>query len=122
MDKMIEVGILFDFYGRLLTEKQYLATQLYYDEDLSLSEIGEELEVTRQGVFDLLKRAEAKLYSYEEDLGLVSKFYVINDKTKEILKISNRLQEEEIDSLVKDELLEIDKICKDIMAKSQEVD
>lgn len=119
---MIEVGILFDFYGKLLTDKQYLAIKLYYMEDLSLSEIGEEIEVTRQGVFDLLKRAEAKLYSFEEELGLVSKFFVMNDKTKEILKLSKLIQEKNIEDEIREELLEIDRLCIDIINKSQEVE
>ncbi len=122
LDKMIEVGILFDFYGKLLTDKQYLAIKLYYMEDLSLSEIGEEIEVTRQGVFDLLKRAEAKLYSFEEELGLVSKFFVMNDKTKEILKLSKLIQEKNIEDEIREELLEIDRLCIDIINKSQEVE
>lgn len=122
LDKMIEVGILFDFYGKLLTDKQYLAIKLYYMEDLSLSEIGEEIEVTRQGVFDLLKRAEAKLYGFEEELGLVSKFFVMNDKTKEILKLSKLIQEKNIEDEIREELLEIDRLCIDIINKSQEVE
>lgn len=74
IEKTIEINILFDFYGKLLTEKQFMAIDLYYNKDLSLSEIGDRLNVSRQGVFDLLKRAEKKLYEYEAKLGLVNKF------------------------------------------------
>lgn len=93
MEKLVEVGILFDYYGKLLSEKQYQAVELYYIHDLSLAEIGEELNITRQGVFDTLKRSEQKLYHYEEILGLVSKFNKSQDTIREILKIAKELQD-----------------------------
>lgn len=93
MDKLVEVGILFDYYGKLLSEKQYQAVELYYIHDLSLAEIGEELNITRQGVFDTLKRSEQKLYHYEEILGLVKKFNKSQDTIREILKIAKELQD-----------------------------
>lgn len=85
----MEVGILYDFYGKLLSERQYLAVELYYIHDLSLAEIGEELNITRQSVFDTLKRAENKLYEYEDILGLVEKFNCRHRDIQEILKINN---------------------------------
>ena len=88
MEKLVEIGGLFDFYGKLLTEKQYLAIQLYYLEDLSLAEIGDEMNVSRQGIFDLLKRAEQNLYEYEDKLGLVNKFEFSCKNIKDIMKIS----------------------------------
>jgi len=54
VEKLVEVGILFDFYGKLLSEKQYMAIELYYNHDLSLTEIGDELGITKQGVSDIL--------------------------------------------------------------------
>lgn len=93
MEKLVEIGGLFDFYGKLLTGKQYLVIQLYYLEDLSLAEIGDEINVTRQGIFDLLKRAEQNLYKYEEKLGLVEKFHSNHENIKEIMKISEELEE-----------------------------
>mgnify|MGYP000961833909 FL=1 len=92
MEKLVEMGILFDFYGKLLSEKQYQAVELYYIHDLSLAEIGEELKITRQGVFDTLKRSEQKLYHYEEILGLVEKFNKSHGAIREILKIAKDLQ------------------------------
>lgn len=92
MNKLVEIGILFDFYGKLLTERQYQAVELYYIHDLSLAEIGEELNITRQGVFDTLKRSEQKLYNYEEILGLVEKFNKSHETIREILKITRELQ------------------------------
>lgn len=86
MDKFFEIGYLFDYYGNLLSKKQYDAIELYYIYDLSLSEIAEQLDISRQGVYDNIKRAEKKLYSFEEKLGLVKKFNDNIDDLQEILK------------------------------------
>ena len=92
--KLVEIGILFDFYGKLLSERQYTSIELYYIHDLSLTEIGEELNISRQGVYDTLKRAEQKLYEYESTLGLVNKFnYKIREIDK-IIKIAKEIEEE----------------------------
>lgn len=74
LEKNIEVSLLFDFYGQLLKPQQQRAVELYYNEDLSLSEIALELNITRQGVRDCVKRGEAQLYLYEEKLGLYRRF------------------------------------------------
>ncbi len=73
IEKMIEVGLLFQQYKELLTEKQREIVSLYYEEDYSLGEISENLNVSRQGVYDTLKRSEKILRDYEDKLGLVSK-------------------------------------------------
>ncbi len=63
--------LLYDFYGKLLTPKQQEVMRLYYEEDLSLGEIAEELKITRQAVYDILKRSEQALEKYERKLGLL---------------------------------------------------
>ncbi|NLV89680.1 MAG: DNA-binding protein [Tissierellia bacterium] len=93
VEKLVEVGILFDFYGKLLSKKQFLAIELYYIHDLSLAEIGDELGITRQGVYDTLKRAEEKLYKYEKNLRLVEKFYNSHDGIRKIINISEEIME-----------------------------
>jgi predicted DNA-binding protein YlxM (UPF0122 family) len=93
VEKLVEIGTLYDFYGKLLSERQYSAIELYYIHDLSLAEIGEELNITRQGVFDTLKRAENKLYEYEDVLGLVNKFNSRHNNIQEILKINKEIHE-----------------------------
>ncbi len=74
MEKNFEISLLFDFYGQLLKEQQQKAVYLYYNDDLSLSEIATQLNITRQGVRDSIKRSEAQLYAYEEKLGLFKRF------------------------------------------------
>lgn len=73
LEKMIEIGLLFQQYKELLTEKQREIVSLYYEEDYSLGEISENLNVSRQGVYDTLKRSEKILRDYEDKLKLVSK-------------------------------------------------
>ena len=67
------VNLLFDFYGKLLTKRQREVMELYYEENLTLAEIADEFEISRQGVHDALKNAEKALKGYEEKLGLVEK-------------------------------------------------
>ncbi|HJA47839.1 MAG TPA: YlxM family DNA-binding protein [Candidatus Agathobaculum intestinipullorum] len=72
--KPLEMSLLFDFYGETLTEKQRELFDLYYNEDLSLSEIAEHAGITRQGVRDSIKRAEHALGEMEDKLGLVARY------------------------------------------------
>ncbi len=74
MNKLEEMGILLDFYGCLLTEKQYTICDLYYNEDFSLFEIAESLDVSRAAVSDHLKRSNKLLLDYEEKLHLLQKY------------------------------------------------
>ena len=69
----LEMTLLFDYYGDLLTERQKLCFDMRYNQDLSLSEIALELNVSRQGVYDNLCRAEALLKNMEEKTGCVSR-------------------------------------------------
>ena len=74
MPKNLEISILLDYYGQMLTEKQREVAQLYYNEDLSLAEIAQFANITRQGVRDSIKRAEHALGEMEEKLGLVARY------------------------------------------------
>ncbi|HIV85642.1 MAG TPA: DNA-binding protein [Candidatus Monoglobus merdigallinarum] len=77
LDKNVKIALLFDFYRNMLTERQAESVDLYYNEDLSLSEIGAHMGITRQGVRDNIKRAENILYETEERLGLAARFLCI---------------------------------------------
>ena len=79
MAKNLEISVLLDFYGEMLTEKQRDVVELYYNEDLSLSEIAAHSQITRQGVRDTIKRAEGILLGLEERLGLAKRFRRIQE-------------------------------------------
>ena len=81
MAKNLQVAVLLDYYGDLLTEKQRDFISFYYDEDLSLAEIAANEGITRQGVRDAIKRAEAQLLDMEEKLGFRQRF---NENLKKI--------------------------------------
>jgi predicted DNA-binding protein YlxM (UPF0122 family) len=85
IEKVSRMALLQDFYAGLLTEKQRRMLELYYDDNLSLGEIAEECGISRQGVHDLLKRAEKLLESYEARLGLMEKFLHNQRKIEEAL-------------------------------------
>lgn len=80
IEKSVRVSLLFSFYRNMLTERQIECVDLYYNEDLSLSEISEHLGITRQGVRDNIKRAEHTMYDTEERLGLAARFLRIKEK------------------------------------------
>lgn len=87
MEKIIQITLLQDFYGQLLTKRQQQFVDLYYGQDYSLGEIAEEYNVTRQAVHDTLKRAEKTLTKYEEKLGLVEKFICQRQVVSEALEL-----------------------------------
>ena len=84
MTKNLTMSMLMDFYGQLLTDKQRDTVDLYYNEDLSLSEIAEEIGISRQGVRDSIKRGERLLNEYEEKLGLAGRFLEIRSRISEM--------------------------------------
>lgn len=90
-DKIVQIALLFDFYGQLLTEKQREIVDMYYNNDLSLGEISEQHGISRQGVYDSLKRAERTLYEYEEKLGLVDRFLKQKESMKQIREMLDEL-------------------------------
>ncbi len=90
-DKIVQIALLFDFYGQLLTQKQIEIVDMYYSNDLSLGEISEQQGISRQGVYDTLKRAEKTLYQYEEKLGLVDRFLKQKESMQNIIEMLNEL-------------------------------
>ena len=88
-DKTYEMALLYDFFGDLLTEKQRNCFDLYYNDDLSLSEIAEGAGITRQGVRDNILRAESALREYEEKTGVVKRF---TEMQAEIDLLENRIR------------------------------
>src|SRR5690242_9299871 len=82
MAKDMAVALLLDFYGALLTEKQFDMVDLYYNDDLSLAEIAESNGITRQGVRAAIKKGEGILVEAEEKLGLAAKFAGLVEKAQ----------------------------------------
>lgn len=89
-EKSYTVGMLLDFYGELLPIRQRQVADLYYNDDLSLSEVAEECGITRQGVRDALKKAEEQLRGFEERLGLLERHIEREATLKAVL---SRLEE-----------------------------
>ncbi len=94
--------MLYDFYGQLLTDKQKDVIEMYYLNDFSLSEIGEEHNITRQSVLDMLKRAENSLIFYEDKLKLVERYLKQKDFIYEALSILDKTNENEKINRVKE--------------------
>ena len=97
MEEVIYFNELYDFYGCLLTDKQREYFENYYFNNLSLGEIADNLEISRNAVHKQIKSAEAKLKEYEEKLKIIKKSNLIKEKLKSIN--DERLKEEIIDIL-----------------------
>lgn len=92
MLKDLNISILMDFYGQLLSERQLEMMEMYYNQDLSLAEIAAETEISRQGVRDAVKRGEKQLAEFEQKLGLVQRFSDITAQIEEMNCIINSLE------------------------------
>lgn len=85
--KSYEDSLLLDFYGNLLTDKMRATLDMYLNDDLSLTEIAEEEEISRQGVHDKVKRALVQLKDYEDKLGLVKRFLEQKESVSEAIAL-----------------------------------
>ena len=85
------MSMLYDFYGDLLTDRQREFYDLYYDEDLSLAEIAESYGITRQGVRDVIVRAEAYLTEIEDKTGLIRRFHIMQGQLREVSECAGRI-------------------------------
>ena len=95
MGKDLSISLLMDFYGQLLTPKQLDALEYYYNDDLSLAEIADEMSISRQGVRDFIKRGEKQLSEFEQKLGLAERFERIKDKIEQIDAVADRLAKDD---------------------------
>lgn len=98
MEKNIEVSLLLDFYGELLKPGVRQTIDLYYNDDLSLSEVAQQCGITRQGVRDSVKRGEARLYEFESKLGLMQRFRQVESGLDEIASLALQIAEESSDT------------------------
>lgn len=107
MEKHVEVSMLCQIYGKLLTEKQYEFINDYYNNDLSLSEIAENNNITRQAVRDIIKKGENKLFEFEEKLLFMKRTLDQEKQIQEILIELSKIEETSSDK-------KIDKILNNI--------
>ena len=84
MAKDLEMGYLLDFYGEVLTQKQREMLHQYYNDDLSLSEIGENFGITRQGARDAIKHGETTLKELEEKVGFAARYRRVQQKLEQL--------------------------------------
>ena len=109
MEKKVEISMLWQIYGNLLTEKQYKVIDYYYNQDLSLSEIAENENITRQAVRDIIKKGEKKLFEYEEKLLFMKKTINQENQIQNILLNLNKIQKDSSDKKVTNILEEVKK-------------
>ena len=98
-EKNLEIGFLLDFYGDVLSERKRTVLDFYYNDDLSLAEIAEEIGISRQGVRDLIRKAGEELSFYEEKLGLAKRFREAEACAEELLSLMER---SEVDGALRD--------------------
>lgn len=100
----VQINWLLDFYGGMLTDRQRNTLELHYGDDLSLSEIADTLDITRQAVHDSLKRGEKLLCMYEEKLKLVDRYLSVSTKIESITLMSQELKGESKHKKLYDEI------------------
>lgn len=93
MEKNVQISMLCQIYGKLLTDKQFELIDDYYNNDLSLSEIAENNEITRQAVRDIIKKGEKKLFEYEKELKIMEKMLNQEKKIKDIVQNLENLKQ-----------------------------
>ncbi len=91
MEELYEISLLLDFYGQLITKRQFEILDLHYNNDYSLGEIAEQMNISRQGVYDNIKKGKAALARLEEKLGLVGRLSEQKNKAKKILVLLDSL-------------------------------
>ncbi len=118
MAKNLDMIMLLDFYGDMLTQKQRDFISYYYNDDLSLAEIAENAGITRQGVRDAIKRAESLLVEMEERVGFVARFEQFKAGLSVISAKAGRINEENLkcglSREINDLTVEIQSLCADL--------
>lgn len=104
MDRIIERGMLYDFYGELLTDHQKEVYEGLVYNDMSLGELAGEYNISRQAAHDLIKRCDKMLENYEAKLHLISKFQSIKSKVEEIETVSLDAQVKDLASKILEEI------------------
>lgn len=109
MEEKVKISMLCEFYGKLLTDKQYEFINDYYNNDLSLSEIAENNEITRQAVRDIIKKGEKKLFEYEEKLNFMKRTLNQEKRIEKALSELTKIQKDYSDKQIANVLESIKK-------------
>ncbi len=109
MEEKIKISMLIQTYGKLLTEKQYQILNDYYNNDLSLSEIAQNHDITRQAVRDIIKKGEKKLFEYEEKLLFMKRTLETEKRIEKALKELTKIQKDYSDKEIANVLEHIKK-------------
>lgn len=122
MGKNLDVAVLLDFYGDMLTEKQRDVIDLYYNQDLSLSEIAEHEGITRQGVRDSIKRGEVYLFELEDKLKVFENYIETQKIIQNIKYVMDRISAENktynYSNIITDNINQINFIIDDYLHKT----
>ena len=121
MEDIVRRTLLYDFYGELLTDHQ---KEVYEDavlNDLSYTEIAGEYGISRQGVYDLVKRCDNILEDYEKKLLLIERFQAVKEKQKDILKICNEIISDTDAPMSEDEPEKVKSSIRDIISITEDI-
>lgn len=94
LESFLQVSLLYDFYGALLTDKQRKCIEMHFLNDFSLSEIADEFGVSRQAIYDIINRTRQMLVDYEEKLGLVRRYQIEQECIQDIFSIMKNLPDD----------------------------
>ena len=92
IDEITQASLLYDFYGQLLSKRQSEVMELYHEENLSLAEIAENCGISRQGVRDVIVRAEAAMNELEDKTGLLKRFMRMQSSVDTIVAAANEIK------------------------------
>ncbi|MFC4404607.1 putative DNA-binding protein [Gracilibacillus xinjiangensis] len=107
LEKTTRINFLYDFYQALLTDKQRNYMEMYYLEDLSLGEISESFNVSRQAIYDNIRRTEQMLEDYEKKLGLYQKFQERQNLLKQSKELLSEQKYEQVTAII-DQIMEME--------------
>lgn len=115
MEEIFEISMLLDFYGQMVTKRQFEILDLHYNSDYSFGEIAEQLNISRQGVYDNIKRGKASLLDLEQKLGLVRRFSEQADRAREIYKQLGVIDVTKLDENERKAMAAVEEVIKKII-------
>ena len=125
MDKFTHMAVLLDVYGGLLTDKQKDVMEQYYSYDLSLQEIAENAGITKQGVHDLIRRAEQTLKKTDEKLGFLNRLTNIQEGLEKVQQKLDTISKQQValqDSLTQQQQTEMEDMSSELVACQEEIE